>query len=314
MNQEDIMQNRVAANKHLLYIILFIFIIGFFYIISTTKNTYLSKYLPKQNKELAQDSNNNDMVSIQSFNPLKDSQNDNDGDGIENWREVTIGTDPDVANSLPDGISTNNETEKISPTTNLTNSIGRDLYVISQYKKNDPNLNTDVMIDALNENLLDAIKPERVDIINLTDDNSMENIKNYGEKMAAAHYFLLPANFPELQELKDEKGFPKTEAVLKNVTETCTQLKLLKDIPSSFASLHKDLIYNCESYQYIISGIIDTETDPVRRAISIKSYQSNFENKVSNLKAYTQKLLIEKKVSYKDRKSTDVTNIYYIKQ
>jgi hypothetical protein len=46
MNQEDIMQNRVAANKHLLYIILFIFIIGFFYIISTTKNTYLSKYLP----------------------------------------------------------------------------------------------------------------------------------------------------------------------------------------------------------------------------------------------------------------------------
>ncbi len=304
-------------NKKLIYSVLFIFVVVLFYLISSGKNAYLSKYLPKNTQTNTQENLENELVSVQSFNPLKDSQNDTDGDGIENWKEITIGTDPDVANSLPDGISANNDTEKISPTTNLTNSIGRDLYVIAQYKKNDPNLNTDVMIDALNENLLDAIKPERVDILSLTDDNSAENIKSYGEKMAEYFVSVLPVaisgEITELNEAYEEKSFEKTNLILTDVTQTCKTVVNMRDIPSSFASLHTDFVYNCQTYQHILLAIVNAETDPVKSALAIRVYKDNFEDKVSSLKSYAKKLLIENKVSYNPSK-IEMTNIYYVSQ
>jgi preprotein translocase subunit SecG len=310
--REEMMQDLGTANtemkKSTAYLVLSFFIFAIFIAIYFGKNSYLEKYLPQSFSSLENVSEQKETAFIETYEVIKGASKDMDANGLSGWRE-SIYKNIDPLN-IPGNLSKDEEKNDININTNLTEMSAKDLYVASQYKKNNKDFNTESMIKSIEDNYLEALKPKRVDFINTVKDSNPEKVKEYGNIVASMFTGLLSnENFVELQELSEEDSdFAKTKSFERDVVEICLFAKKVENIPMAYIDMHKDFIYNCEYYDNIIVGIINNKNDSLRGVLSLKSHEVAVKNISENFSMYSKKILSTPKISYE---SSEYASVFY---
>ena len=280
------MEKEIVKVKHAFFLILFF--IFFIFLISYFKDGFLSDYFNKSNFVKKEKTNN----FLESYDPIKEANNDNDNDGISNWREVLYKTDTEKKNSVDPSLSNDEKDEKITSETNFTSLAARDIYLATKYKEKYSNMNLQSISTSIAKNYEDLLYPKRIIDLDVTSNNDRVFIKNYANIMAMMfNTIFINSNFVELKELElNDDKFTETRIYQKQIADMCKAVITAKNIPLTYVDLHKDFIYNCEFYQNILSGIVTSKTDNVKGLISVKKHPELFKNIFNNFNNYVNKL------------------------
>ncbi len=287
---ENIENNTLESNFSKEKSILFLFVVIVVAIIgiSYVKDNFLNNYFKKSNP-LAINTEQSGGY-LETYDPIKNSNEDTDGDGVANWREVVAGTNPEDKNSVSDsGLQKN---ILVTATTSLTKLAAADLYTLSKYKEKYPNMNTDSLTAGLAANYENLILPKRIIDISTADSKEITYLKGYGNSMAAMFAIILSNNkFVELTEVQEKvPTFIKTKEYLLTLEKVCDVNKVVKNVPSSYAELHKDFVYNCELYASVLKSMMAIDEDKIRFLIAAKKQEETVRNIFSNFNSYSDRL------------------------
>lgn len=286
INNQD---NSIEDNKKLVSVVFIIILL----IVSIAGISYINdKYLSNYFNKTGTVSSISEEQFLESYEPIKNVNDDDDMDGISNWREIVEGTDPNQNDGALSSVNNDGLAEIVTATSNLTTLMARDLYSISKYKEKYPNMDAAALSSSVADSYANLILPERVTNFSTVDTNEISFIKNYANKMAGLFETALAnRDLIELIEYqKSEDDFPQTRIYLAELQNICTVARSAKYIPKSYAELHSDFIYNCELYSNVLSGIISSKTDTVRAMLSIKNHQPVVSSALNTFNQYVQKL------------------------
>lgn len=256
-------------------------------------------YLPFRysNKNLnvnSADYQNSVQANLNSYSPILTANDDPDGDGIPNWQEQLYGTNPKVSDrqNIPTGASAGvSNTENITSSTNLTDTIGRDLYLGSSYisdsnGKMDPN----VMGAALAQNVQSIITPNKIDSVNVADKNDLKTNKNYLNSAGIIFLVILSSRnqFKTVNDYIDKKGdLSNLVKIAPEFTKACESFKIKVQVPNKYYSLHKDLAFECDQNANIMQSFSVLDQDPLRALAAIGLYEKNIDATLNTLKQYS---------------------------
>lgn len=281
--ENNTLDNNFSKEKSILFLLVIV-VIGVI-IVSYVKDSFLNNYFKNSNPSTLSAGSG----YLETYDPIKNANDDTDGDGVSNWREITAGTNPEDINSVS---SDSNKTILVTATTSLTKLVAADLLVISKYKERYPDMNVDSLTAGLATNYEKLLLPKRVIDINTADSKDITYLKGYGNSMAAMFSFIFLNNeFVELTEAQETPAtFTKTKIYLSDLRKICEVQKTVQNVPSSYAELHKDFIYNCELYVNVLSGITSLDEDKVRSILSINKQQEAVKNIFANFNEYGDRL------------------------
>jgi hypothetical protein len=249
--------------------------------------------------------NSNNTVSLESYNPIINSTEDTDGDGIPNWQEQIYGTNPNVpdADKIPKNISRTATDDTVSSTTNLTDRVARDIYVAGQYVKDGQgSVKPEIIAGAISSSVKDIISDNPAPNFKTVSSNDKNTIKTYGNDMAGVFAFILGTKQKELDVFANnlEKGTSMDYIVklLPVINVSCTYINNYQKIPYGQEDLHARLVLACNKYYMILNSFINANDDPVRAAAAVSLYKSNI---FDLYKIYTEyrKLILDNNVVYK---------------
>lgn len=281
--ENNTLDNNFSKEKSILFLL--VIIVVSVIILSYVKDSFLNNYFKNSNPSTFSVGSG----YLETYDPIKNANDDTDGDGVSNWREITAGTNPEDINSVS---ADSNKTILVTATTSLTKLAAADLLVISKYKERYPDMNTDSLTAGLAANYEKLLLPKRVIDINTADSKDIIYLKGYGNSMAAMFSFIFLNNeFVELKEAQETPAtFTKTKIYLSDLRKICEVQKTVQNVPSSYAELHKDFIYNCELYVNVLSGITSLDEDKVRSILSINKQQEAVKNIFANFNDYGDRL------------------------
>ena len=316
MNQELEPEN-ISRKKAFTTIIIFLFcLFGMVFVLSKYFN--LKDILPASSTNNSNNINSkvtlDNLVDIDSYTNIKNSANDDDGDGVPNWKEVAQNTDPYDVESFKSEVYDKNYLEPaLNKDSNFTSIISRDVYLASKYTKQDKNISPDIVASAAYANLEELLLPQRVQPKTVATKFTDKNLNDYGIIMSLFFSAVSSSDLVELREVKSNNDFVGTKIFYKKMIEVCSLAKDLQDIPNTFSDLHSSFIYNCESYRNVLSAISGGISDSVKLATALSMHQKIIASTAKNLDDYTSKFLNGNKVTF-DIKKYPSTQIYYLKK
>lgn len=308
-NSISLTENDISRSKA--YTVIFIFIallmVGIFLL---SKYVNINK-LSTSNTSVASAS---DIVDINSYSDMKNSDMDSNGNGIPNWQEVALGLDPTKDNKGIEklDISTNQTDEKINYLSNFTELISRDLYTSGQYKMQNEKIDLNAINSELAKKLNDLFKPIRIGIVNAVPTPTKEDYTSYFSKMAVLLFYMRSSEGKEIKELQSNinnntDNWKFTKDYINKLNTLCEYYKTIK-VPKDISELHKDAVYQCENYVLTMYGITKYKEDPVKAQIATANYPIVTDEAYALLKAYSTKV---KSMGYS---AQDIKNgqIYYL--
>lgn len=284
---DNVSNNSIEDNKKLASIaFVILFLIVAVALVSYFNDKYLNNYFKKGNISTSED------VDLESYEPIKNANDDDDKDGVSNWREIVAGTDPNQNDGTQSSLSNDGLEEIVTATSNLTALMARDLYSISKYKEKYPNMDAAALSASVTDGYSNLVLPKRLTNMSLVETENREFIKSYANNMAGLFETALSnRDLIELIEYKKGDGnFPKTKIYLAELKSVCANARYAKNIPAGYADLHSDFVYNCELYASVLGGIITSKTDAVRAMLSIKNHQQAVSSALNTFNQYVDKL------------------------
>lgn len=231
--------------------------------------------------------NNDDLTS--NYTPanldyiVTDANDDQDGDGIENWKENLLGTDPNSAETQTNsGITVSDE---VSSNTNLTIEAAKSIYTIANELRSADNLATDsikAVTAALSQSIIDANnKPTtRVDDyqIKISPDNSRAALKAYGNSL----FGYIIAFYPKVDEAQVLKKYFDTgdKTVLLDLKSNVDMLsEMLKGlykipVPSKAYNLHKEIMLSVAEAIDMENGLMKADSDSLTSSMALSKLKS----------------------------------------
>ncbi len=273
-------------------------------------------FIPAQWLNWSKDSYEKPLLETSDFQVktlITDTNADPDGDGVPNWQEALLGTDPTSPNTngVPDRTkidqTTNSEVTANTPTlysfskeeqktlaqvndpNNITgqvakNSVGLATYLDQQKITDDTSAMT-IGGNIYNEaaKLAEAKVYTTADIT-FAKTETFASIKTYGNTVAALYLdtvkkVVYPNDLTMLNTYfsnKDSKQLALFTAKLAVVTKARDTL-LAMSVPKSAAEAHLAVINATESYRNALYSFSQVESDPMRTLVSVKEYKSIFE-------------------------------------
>lgn len=201
---------------------------------------------------------------IENYGQILDLDKDADGNGQPAWRELVFG-----ANAS----STDN-----SSTDNLTVGMARDIVVLNALASQNPNVDPDVYVAAMTEGAAQQISIKDVGQIQISNDISRANLKEYGNNAA-----IIFAGFfgNEQKEIKDVTKYMSSSNVKDladiikfqtSVKRGCDEMKKYP-APQSIATLHRELLERCYYYNDVLSALANIDTDPTKALVAVTVYK-----------------------------------------
>lgn len=294
---ENIENNTLESNfsKEKSVLFLFVIIVAGIVGISYFKDNFLNNYFKNSNP--ASLTSEQGGGYLETYDPIRSSADDSDGDGVANWREVVSGTDPDVkdnnsSESLPDEI--------VSSSSNFTSLVSKDLYAASKYKEKYEDLNVNSLSSAIGDNYADLLKPERQIILNTATQDSLDLIKRHGNVVASLFFGIsLETDAKNLKTGSDPAVIAENMSKLKeNVSKICVFSKDVKDVPRVFSEKYRTFIYNCDYMINILDGISKIETDEVKALIALKAFDEVSKSIDDNFNDYKNYFLSNGKINF----------------
>lgn len=251
-----------------------------------------------------------DFVDVTPYGDIKQIESDSDNDGISNWRELVYGTDAGSKNALSSGLSTDEAPIVMGSSTNLTALVSRDLYVASQYQKENPNINQDSLLGAIDTNYSNLLKPNEVYTLNTVSDADVNVYREYGNMMGLFFAVIYINGIDiELSELsQDNSDFNATKKKSEAIKNMCEASKIIKGIPIDMQSNHIDFISNCAHYVAVLNAFVGNKKDPYKALIAMKDHKMVI-NKLSVLYNTYKNEFTKAKYKYS---SKDYGNYFYL--
>ena len=269
----------------------------------------LSKFGPSKPSSAQQETNIQDLVDIESYtDEIKKIQTLGYNES-ENWKSV-IGI-KDYINTSEEQIDIDINTPA-DYTANFTESISKDLYTLTQYKKKNPKLDTDAMVSQLIKSLEKIMSPPRVQKLKISEISDKKSLTEYLEQMAKLFVFMRASEGKELQELKDaieekDNSFNFTRRYASELNPQCDFFKSI-NVPKSFYEKHIEIIFECERYILILDGMMSYKKDSVKAKVASSLYQVNYDKTYAYLKDYSK----EYKSLGLDKNLDIYTQIYFL--
>jgi hypothetical protein len=289
--ENNTLDSNFSKEKSVLFLFVFIIIaiIGIVYV----KDKFLSNYFKNSNPLSV--STEQGGGYLETYDPIRNSNEDSDGDGATNWREVVNGTDPDVK----DAIGSLDADLEVSSSSNFTTLVSRDLYAISKYKEKYEDLNTGSLSVAVRDNYADLLKPEKQFILNTAKEDTLELIKRHGNIVAS---MFLGISLETDININKEVGIPAiVENILtfkENLNKVCSFSKEVKEIPRVFSEKYRTFMYNCDHMINILDAISKIETDEVKTLIALNAFDEVKKNIDSNFSEYKDYFLNNGKIKF----------------
>ncbi len=289
---------------------------GFFVIVLIivflfSKNLFGSKKVTNTN--LGQQ---NDLLVIQKIEG-GDLNADTDGDGLKNWEEALLGTNPNIKDNPNQNIEGSTspqftpiaKDDPLNDVNNLTAQFSKNAYTMASYL-NSNGVSDNQTIDEVSKGLISGeitkllIKKYTVDDLKNVDKNDTTTLKNYGNQLAnyVDTSFKIILNIDEEKILntytqsKDAKDLSKLKTKIDSLETLQSNLKNMI-VPKVAAQNHLNILNSTASYIAILKNINTVNTDPIRAVVGYKALPQillNFFNNFIDL----NKFFKENKVTF----------------
>ncbi len=221
-------------------------------------------------------------VELDSYNPIINSNNDTDGDGIPNWQEQIYGTNPNVpdADKIPLNVYRSGNDTGVSSSTNLTDAVARDIYVAGQYVKNGNGaVDPTVIASAISKSVISLATDPSAMKFKTVDTTDINIIKKYFNDTGRVFVYILGTKQKELDvfaaNLESGSSLDYINSLVPTFTEACNYLNTYKTVPSQYADMHTRLLKICNTYSGLLVSMLNANSDPVRAAAYITLYKNN---------------------------------------
>lgn len=286
----------ISKVKALLLVAVSIFVIVF-------ASSIVDKYFKIEDNKNIFNSENikaEDFVDLESYDAMKDGNNDSDKDGAPNWKESVLGTDPNNYNDFSSttlyNVDLSSKEEKPNYLSNFTALAGRDLYTFSSYESQDSsnNLSSSALNDQLMKSLSDIFIIPYPTSTNSIKNPTADDYKNYYNEMGKIFAYMVSSGGKELEEYMNaisqkDQSFTYTKDFMKNLDIGCSYYAKIK-VPTDLADLHKKVIYECGRYVLVLYGLSEYINDPIKSQIAYSISKENYDNMQNLLKTYSQKV------------------------
>ena len=224
---------------------------------------------------------------------VKDANADPDNDGIANWRENLLGTNPNSANSDPTNIK-GNQNSNSTTTLNLTDEVAKSIYATANTLNMSKDTTTPTVMAVASAIADQALANKTIDIkeqsIVVISDNSREALKSYGNKL----FGLIIVYYPKVNEGAVMDAFLKKEDVnvLKDLQPNVDSLNLMLSeiykvkVPSEAFELHKQTLVNLISARDTEVSLMKSSSDSLSAMVAVKNLQAAGNKYTALIKEY----------------------------
>ncbi len=211
---------------------------------------------------------------------VKDANADPDNDGIANWRENLLGTNPNSANTGP--VNTSLSTESTT-TLNLTDEVAKSIYTIANTLNTSKDTTTPTVMAVASAIADQALTSKSIDIkeqnIIVVSDNSREAIKDYANKL----FGFIIVYYPKVNEAAVMDAFLKKEDanILKDLQPNVDSLNIMISgiykikVPSEAFELHKQVLISLIGARDTEVSLMKANSDSLSAMIAVKNLQSS---------------------------------------
>ena len=255
---------------------------------------------------------NGALESVSSGNAQSDI--DTDQDGLKDWQEVLWGTARNNADTDGDGVKDGEEIEKgrdpsikgpndalettrgISAASvgafsqsvstdpdNLTHSVSKDLFAKFMSLQTGGNLNEETQTELISSVISNidpgSIPPRYTNADVIISNTNSTTLRSYGNEVASA-LLVLENNI---------KGNPSNTATLSYYKATIDSLRRIQ-VPGSLGLTHLQLLNNFNASYQMVVLLANSQNDPVKGLVAMKSLQSNTESGVNLFKNIASEL------------------------
>lgn len=221
--------------------------------------------------------------------------NDDDGDGVRNWEEILLGTDPNNPDSDGDGVSDGDalaaarsmqrergDLEEHTASTTQTDLLAREIFGAYIQSKQQGTYNDEAFdfltAEVVNSQFAVRYAPEFTqDDLTLSEDISKNNTEHYREDFrdviagisAIGEYEL--TTYGRALETKNEAEFAKLHDAA-TVYEDIAQQLLATSAPQDAARPHLDLINSFSTFAKILTTMGDDPEDPILTFVATRDF------------------------------------------
>ena len=230
---------------------------------------------------------------------VKDANADPDNDGIANWRENLLGTNPNSANSDPTALLNaqnikQDQKSNSSTTLNLTDEVAKSIYATANTLNMSKDTTTPTVMAVASAIADQALANKTIDIkeqsIVVVSDNSREALKIYGNKL----FGLIIVYYPKVNEGAVMDAFLKKEDanILKDLQPNVDSLNLMLSeiykvkVPSEAFELHKQALISLISARDIEVSLMKANSDSLSAMVAVKNLQAGSKKYTALLKEY----------------------------
>ncbi len=240
---------------------------------------------------------------ISVMNDKLDSGIDTDGDGLKDWEEILVGSDPRDAKSKGDISSKASEIkdagDKKEPLTS-TELLSRDFFArYMELRKMGISGDKQSQEDAMNQSVISVIgtmqaKSYSISNIIIDSDTSTNAIKSYGDKVntilnkyavKSRNEGIIAKDAVDKQDMKILNELDPIIASYKNMLNELLKTK----VPNTISQLHLDLINSLSGLIFVAESFKKIEKDPVagiQGAGNYLKYAEAFNNSYNGIKSY----------------------------
>jgi hypothetical protein len=220
---------------------------------------------------------------------------DSDGDGITNWQETILGTNPEQKDK-PLSVETlsSGDVKRLSDSNNMTVALAKNNAALSGYLNTlDPENKANVDEKGLAEDILKATAAtfafktyKEKDLTHIISLPTQVDRKTYGNTLAEKTAYMITSfgSVGDLRALKDiveEKGVTENVATLtKKVSATNTFLTFLltQPVPKDVVKRHLAYVNAVSTYNEITQAFLNEKEDPLRTSLVLKVYKESVQN------------------------------------
>jgi len=263
---------------------------GVFSVVIVVTSLWLSEYSTKTTQQ-----QNTITQEAQKLNK------DTDGDGLKDWEEILLGTDPlDPTSTQEEGVQEEleelrarykeyNETKNFAPDTssnsgNLTEVVAKELFVRYIQSKQSGSFETqkdNIINDLISDNAINQSDFYIIDNLTLSLDNTTTSLHTYGNEVMKRIARYPDINAAQVMIVLYVVIEEKNSSAL---TEILNQARLYKALssdlstlttPSQVSSLHLTLINLIHNAGEVLLNISNTSNDSIKTLLNADLYQKN---------------------------------------
>jgi hypothetical protein len=238
-----------------------------------------------------------DLSPAQADLIVQNVNDDSDADGIPNWKESLLGTNPSLKNKVP---VAQTETTPLSAEEKKSQArLDDPKNLTSQYIKNTVGLSTyltnqgvtdEATLAQVSNNIIDETEKlndkrifTRSNLTSITNNESLSVLKTYGNAAALiigeTYQTLNPdAILDDLQSYTITKDPKKLQDYGPKATFISDEIKklIVLPVPDSAVESHIYALNALEAYRVTLLNLSNAEEDPMRGIIAINSYKDSY--------------------------------------